>query len=122
METETARVRVEPAREHVRVTFAGEVIADSTHALVLHETGHAPVYYFPRSDVRFDLLTPTDLRTRCPFKGWASYWSIVVGDQTSANAVWGYPEPIPECPDIRDYVAFYRNRVEDLTASAITAS
>lgn len=54
------RVAVEPTARRLRVMFAGEVIADSTDARLMFETGHRPVYYFPVSDVRMDLLVPTD--------------------------------------------------------------
>jgi uncharacterized protein (DUF427 family) len=78
----------------------------------MFETGHLPVYYLPREDVRFDLLEPTDKSTHCPYKGDARYWSLVVGDRTSKDAAWGYPEPVPGAPDIAGYVAFYWNRVD----------
>ena len=54
------RVEVEPSPRWVRVKFNGETIASSKRVLLLRETGHLPVYYFPQADVRMDLLTPTD--------------------------------------------------------------
>ena len=60
-----------------------------------------------------DLLFATDHTTHCPRKGDASYRSIVVGDRTSTNAVWGYPTVFESCPDIGGYVAFYWNRVDE---------
>jgi uncharacterized protein (DUF427 family) len=105
-------VRIEPCPRRLRVVLAGEVVADSEAAWYLFEQGHLPVYYFPRRDVRFDLLEPTDHHTTCPRKGIASYWSIVVGDRRAENAVWGYPEVIEGCPDITDLVAFYWNAVD----------
>ena len=62
--------------KHVRVTFAGRVIADSTHALTLTEASYKPVVYVPRSDADMSALRPTDHRTHCPYKGDASYFSI----------------------------------------------
>jgi uncharacterized protein (DUF427 family) len=105
-------IQLVPCLERLRATFGGEAIADSTRALVMRETKHVPVYYFPREDVRFDLLEATDHHSTCPFKGEAAYWSIVVGDRRSENAVWGYPAPYDEVPDLADYVAFYWDRVE----------
>jgi len=96
----------------VRIKFDGEIIADSTNAHLLFETRHLPVYYFPRSDVRMDRMTATDHHTFCPYKGTASYWTIAVGDKVSENAVWGYPEPFEEVAAIKDFVAFYWNRVD----------
>ncbi|HTZ34767.1 MAG TPA: DUF427 domain-containing protein [Stellaceae bacterium] len=106
------RIVFEPSPRRVRVVFNGETIADSVAAHLLFETRHLPVYYFPRADVRFDLLRATDQRSYCPYKGAAAYWSIAVGEKISENAVWGYPEPLAEVGAIRDYVAFYWNRVD----------
>lgn len=106
------RVFVEPSPRRVRVQFNGAWIADSTNAQLLYETRHLPVYYFPRADVRMDLLTPTDHHTFCPYKGKASYWTITVDGRTSENAMWGYPEPYDEVPALADLVAFYWDRVD----------
>jgi uncharacterized protein (DUF427 family) len=106
------RITFEPSPRRVRAVFNGATIADSTAAHLLFETRHLPIYYFPRRDVRMDLLQPTDHSTYCPYKGTASYWSIAVGDRVSENAVWGYPDPFTEVAAIEDYVAFYWNRVD----------
>jgi uncharacterized protein (DUF427 family) len=106
------RILFEPSPRRVRVKLNGTFVADSTNAHLLFETGHLPVYYFPRADVRMDLLMPTDHHTFCPYKGTASYWTIVVGDRAAENAVWAYPEPFAEVAAIRDFVAFYWNRVD----------
>lgn len=106
------KVLLEPSPRRVRVAFNGQTIADSINAHLLFETRHLPVYYFPRSDVRMDLLAPTDHHTFCPYKGTAMYWSIKAGDRTSENAVWGYPEPFDEVAALRDFVAFYWDRVD----------
>jgi uncharacterized protein (DUF427 family) len=96
----------------VRVKFNGETIGDSGKAHLLFETRHLPVYYFPRADVRMDLLAPTDHHTFCPYKGTASYWTIRVGDKVSENAVWAYPDPFDEVAALEDFVAFYWDRVD----------
>jgi uncharacterized protein (DUF427 family) len=101
------RVWTEPNERRVRVFIAGQAIADSSGTIYLFETGHLPVYYFPRADVRFDLFEPSGRRTHCPYKGDASYYSVVVGDRRVENAVWGYPDPLASIPQIADYVAFY---------------
>jgi uncharacterized protein (DUF427 family) len=106
------RVHVEPTPRHVRVRFNGEIIADSKRAVLLRETGHLPVYYFPPQDVRQDVLTPTEQHTRCPFKGEASYWTVRVGDRIAENVMWGYLDPLPGREDIAGYRAFYWDRVD----------
>ena len=105
-------VEVEPSPRWVRVKFNGETIADSRHAVLLRETNLLPVYYFPKEDVRVDLMEPTDRHSTCPYKGEASYWTIRVGDRVAENTVWSYVDPLPDRQDIREYMAFYWNRVD----------
>ena len=81
------RVDFAPCAKRVRVMFGSETIADSTRVMLMRETRHIPVYYFPRDDVRLDLLTDTDNTSFCPFKGDASYWSIEAGGRIAENAV-----------------------------------
>jgi uncharacterized protein (DUF427 family) len=106
------KITFEKSPRRVRVKFNGETIADSTGAHLLFETRHLPVYYFPRGDVRMDLLAPSDHHTFCPYKGTASYWTLKVGDKVSENAVWGYPDPFEEVAAIKDFVALYWDRVD----------
>src|SRR5829696_6359877 len=106
-------VRVEPNHRRLRVLVDGQVIADSIRSLYLFEVGHLPVYYLPKADVRWEHLEHTDHTSHCPRKGDAEYWSIVVGDRRSENAVWSYPVPIAGAPDLSDYVAFYWHRVDN---------
>lgn len=106
------RIDFEPCAKRVRVVFNGETVADSTAVRLLHETAHIPVYYFPREDVRLDLLTRTDHGSYCPFKGDASYWTLSVGDRQAENAVWSYEAPYVEVAGIKDTMAFYWNRMD----------
>ena len=110
------RVDLLPDARRMRVTLDGTVIADSKATLRVEETGHGPVHYFPESDVRFDLLTPTDHKTYCPFKGDCSYWTIEIGNgadrRISENAVWGYRAPYDEAKGLAGHYAFYKSRVE----------
>ena len=105
-------VEFEPSPKRVRVTFAGEDIVDTTNALILYESRHVPVYYFPRDDVAMERLEATDHSTHCPFKGDANYFSIVVDGETAENAVWTYETPFDEIAELKDYVALYWNRVD----------
>jgi uncharacterized protein (DUF427 family) len=105
-------VELKPESRRVRVTYAGAVIADSTQALRVEETGHGPVHYLPSKDVREDLLKPTEHHTYCPFKGEASYWTIEAGGKRSENAVWGYRTPYDEMQGMAGYYAFYSSRVD----------
>jgi uncharacterized protein (DUF427 family) len=105
-------VFVEPTVKRVRAMLGGETVVDSRRTLILFEKGHLPVYYFPLEDVREDLLEESDKHTHCPRKGEASYWTIRAGGKVAENAVWRYPEPIEDCPDISDHVAFYWNAMD----------
>lgn len=108
---------VEPFSGHVRVSFAGSVVAESDRAMVLREQGHGPVYYFPREDMRMDLLRRSQHRTHCPYKGHCSYYSIVVGDRVAENAVWSYEDPYPEMAKIAGLAAFYPDRIDSITVA-----
>jgi uncharacterized protein (DUF427 family) len=72
-----------------------------------------PVYYLPEEDVRAELLEPSERTTNCPFKGDASYWTIRVGDVRRADAVWSYPEPLPEAPPLAGYLAFRWETIDE---------
>lgn len=89
------RVDVRPTSTPVRV-FAGDVlVAESAHPLRLDETGLPARWYLSPDEVRVP-LRPSTTRTRCPYKGEAHYWDLVVGDRVLRDAVWGYPDPLPE--------------------------
>jgi uncharacterized protein (DUF427 family) len=103
---------LEPSPKRIRVVVAGETVADSRRAMLLHESGHQPIYYFPPEDVRGDLLEPSDRHTRCPKKGRASYYTIRVGDHVVDAGAWYYPEPITGAPPIKDLIAFYWSRMD----------
>ena len=103
---------LEPTPKRVRVQVGGETIADSRRALMLHESGLQPIYYFPPEDVRADVLEPSDRHTHCPKKGDASYYSVRVGDRTVPDAAWYYPDPLEGAPPIKDLIAFYWDRVD----------
>ncbi|HEY2988119.1 MAG TPA: DUF427 domain-containing protein [Candidatus Binatia bacterium] len=99
-------IHIEESPRRVRVTFGGATIADSKRVLLLRESKCLPVYYFPSQDVRLDLMQPTTKRTQCPYKGDASYWTIVVGSKTAENAVWSYLDPPASAAAIRGCFAF----------------
>jgi len=103
---------LEPTPKRVRVEVAGETIADSRGAVLLHESGHQPIYYFPPEDVRGELLEGSDRHTYCPKKGKASYYTIRIGDRVVDAGAWYYPEPIEGAPPIKDLIAFYWNRMD----------
>ena len=105
-------VEIVPTAKRIRAIFGGEAVADSLGAVLVRETAHTPVYYFHRTDVRLDFATKTDHGTYCPFKGNASYWTLNVNGKTVENAVWSYESPYDEVSGIKDYLAFYWDRMD----------
>ncbi len=113
---ETANYRIDgPAHRllmhdfprRVRAVVAGETVLDTEGGRLLHETALRPQLYVPLGDLAQELLKATDHHTYCPFKGTASYWSVVAGDRIAENAVWAYPEPNAESAWLRGYAGLY---------------
>ena len=105
-------IQLNPAR--VVVSAAGRVIADTGNALTLREADYPPVQYIPREDVDFSQLERTDHVTYCPYKGECSYYSVLAGGEKSVNAVWTYEDPYPAVAQIKGYVAFYPDKVDEI--------
>jgi uncharacterized protein (DUF427 family) len=103
---------LEPTPKRICVVVGGETIADSRNAMMLHESGAHPVYYFPAEDVRDEFLEPSDHNTHCPIKGDASYYTIRVGEQVVDEGAWYYSEPLGGAPPIKDLIAFYWNGMD----------
>lgn len=107
-------IDIEPTNGRVVVKVAGKVVADTRDAVTLKEAEYPAVQYIPRKDVDMSLLTPTDHASYCVFKGDCSYYSIPAGGEKSVNAVWVYEDPYPAVGQIRDRVAFYPSRVDEI--------
>jgi uncharacterized protein (DUF427 family) len=105
-------ITIQHSNDRVVVKVAGRVVADTTNALMLREASYPLVPYIPRKDVDMAQLKRTDHSTYCPYKGDCSYYSIPAGGERSVNAVWSYEAPYAAVSEIKDYVAFYPNRVD----------
>ncbi len=106
------RVDTVASSRHVQIRVNGEVIADTHDPYLLFETFLPTRYYIPREDVKMVYLTGTDHVSMCPYKGTARYWSIEAGGETLDNVVWSYPDPVIECPKIKDLLCFYNEKVD----------
>lgn len=106
------RVDILASSRHIRVEIDGVTVADTRHARLLFETSLPTRYYIPKTDVRMDLLTPTDHRTHCPYKGTAEYYDITVNGTTHHNEAWWYRHPVQESLKIAGLVSFYNERVD----------
>src|SRR5262245_14540312 len=112
-----ARLELKHLGGRVRVTFDGEIIADSPDAVRMDEGDYRPVYYLPRKDVKMERLARTTHSTYCPFKGHASYYTLSSARRTVENAVWSYETPYDEMGVIKELLAFYPDRVDSITAA-----
>jgi len=86
-----------------KAVWKGTVIAESDH----HETVEGNVY-FPQKSLNKTYLKPSDTTSICPWKGTASYLTVVVDGEDNPDAAWYYPDPKPEALQIKDHVAFWR--------------
>ncbi len=104
-------IRICPATGTWVVRAAGAVLGESTNALELTEGDYPPAIYFPRSDLAMAFLEPTDTTSTCPYKGEASYFTIVAKSGPLANAAWSYERPLEGVAAIKDHLAFYTDKV-----------
>jgi uncharacterized protein (DUF427 family) len=107
-------ISIQHNRDRVVVSVAGRVIADTRNALTLREADYPAVQYIPREDVDLTQLERTDHATYCPYKGECSYYSVPAGGEKSVNAVWTYEDPYPAVAQIKGYVAFYPDKVDEI--------
>ncbi len=104
-------ITVEPYAGVVPVRAGDVVIATSTRAKLLTEPPYPAAFYIPFEDIDFGKLRKTELSTHCPYKGDASYWSVVSAGDAGKDAMWAYEHPFDEMVTIRDHGAFYPNKV-----------
>ena len=106
------RIDILQSSRHVEVYMAGTKVADTTQPRLLFETGLPTRYYIPATDVRMDLLSHSDLRTECPYKGTAHYYNATIDGETLENLIWWYPAPVAESQNISGYLAFYNEKLD----------
>ena len=102
------RIDIRRSSRHVAVSLHGDVVAESRRPTLLFETGLPIRHYFPREDVRLDLLRESDKQTTCAYKGHASYF----GTDADPDIAWTYLEPLPEAEQIRGLIAFFDERAD----------
>ena len=107
-----SRVDILSSSRHVRVAVGGTTVAETDNPVILFETGLRPRYYFRKTDVAMELLTPTDTATQCPYKGQAEYWSVTVDGTTHDDLAWSYRSPFRESGPIAGLIAFYDEKVD----------
>lgn len=111
------KVAEQPLRERIRVSVAGQTIADSDDVVKVEEDGSPARYYFPRADVDMKLLQRSATTSQCPFKGVAHYFSVNVGGKELRDAVWTYEDPYEEHLALKGRLAFYDDRLPEIGIS-----
>jgi uncharacterized protein (DUF427 family) len=102
------RIDIRGTSRHLVVRHDDQVVAETQAPLVLYESGFAPRWYVPRTDVAADALHALEGQTFCPYKGLASYYDV--GD--APQAAWSYRSPFDEVARIADLVSFYPEKLE----------
>jgi uncharacterized protein (DUF427 family) len=87
-----------------RATWKDAVLAEAGDDDVKIVEGNT---YFPPGSVQPSLLRPSETHTVCGWKGTASYYHVVVGDEVNRDAAWYYPETLPAAREVEGYVAFW---------------
>ena len=101
-------ITIVSTKGRVIVRCGGKVVAETRRALTLKEASYPSVQYIPREDADMSLLSRVEHRTYCPYKGEASYYSL----PDAPNAAWSYEAPHPAMVAIKEYLAFYPDRVD----------
>lgn len=87
----------------MKATWNGTTLAESDDTIVVEGN-----YYFPQDSIKTEFFQPSETHTVCPWKGTASYYDVVVGGETNADAAWYYPETKPEANEIKGRIAFWK--------------
>ncbi|MPY94017.1 MAG: DUF427 domain-containing protein [Acidimicrobiia bacterium] len=116
------RVDVLPSSRRVKVVVNGVEVADTRRAMALFETGRPVRWYVPQEDIRMDLLEPTSSRTGCPYKGWASYWTVSARSERHEDVAWAYLDPLPESSRIASLICIWDTDVQTYVDGELEAA
>ncbi|KAI0143663.1 DUF427-domain-containing protein [Xylariaceae sp. FL1272] len=107
------RVDVVFSSRPIRVLIAGTEIANANAgALHLYETGLPTRFYLPATAVDPKFLRPSDTVTKCPYKGEANYYDVVVDGKMYKDIVWYYKTAKLECAGVAGALCFYNEKVD----------
>jgi uncharacterized protein (DUF427 family) len=96
----------------VQIRLNDVLIAESRASRRVLETASPPTFYLPPESLKVNCMRAETHSSFCEWKGQAAYFSVCLGDQCLEHAAWSYPEPLHEFAAIRNYLAFYPERLE----------
>ncbi|OAR03156.1 hypothetical protein LLEC1_06587, partial [Akanthomyces lecanii] len=108
------RIEVLPSSRAIEVRVDGTIVARSGFSVHLHEPRLPTRYYLPLGCVDQTLLRRSELVTKCPYKGDADYYDVVIGGVEYPNIVWYYRYPALECAALAGMACFYNEKVDIL--------
>ena len=103
---------LEPVPQRITIRLGGVLVADTTRALRVLETHHAPSYYVPPDDIHASLRTSQG-SSFCEWKGVARYFDVIAGDKTSLRAAWTYDRPTALFAALAGHLAFYAGLMDE---------
>ena len=103
---------LEPVPQRIAIRLGGVLVAETTRALRVLETHHAPSYYLPPGDIRATLRSASD-STFCEWKGVARYFDVIAWASTAPRAAWAYDSPTARFAPLAGYVAFYAGLMDE---------
>lgn len=95
----------------ILIIFANKIIARTTKAIRVLETGNPPAFYIPKTDINMDFLNKTPGVSRCEWKGEAIYWNVAVEDKLVERVAWSYPQPNQEFSKIKSHISFFPSKL-----------
>ncbi len=105
--------RLEPVLQRIRVVLGGTTVAETSRAMRVLETHHAPTYYLPPEDVQAT-LRPASGTSFCEWKGVARYFDVIAGGKTAPRAAWAYERPTAGFAALAGYVALYAGLMDEV--------
>jgi len=114
------RIDCRPTKRRLRVAINDTTLVDTEDTMILFETALEPRLYVDPAHVRIDLLRPSETSSYCNYKGFATYWSLSLGDLGVPDVAWSYPDPPPESLPIKGFLSFDDTRVDVLAELPLT--
>jgi uncharacterized protein (DUF427 family) len=104
--------KLEKFNKEIKIIFNGVTIVKTNNAYRVLETSHPPVYYIPPEDIKMEFLSPGNGASYCEWKGRANYYNVRVKEKEAIKAGWYYPFPTDEFVEVKNYVAFYSEKMD----------